>query len=117
MRITRVGKAERYCDATVYNGVAYLAGAVGTPGSGISEQTAQALAEVDRILALVGSSKSNILMATIWLANIADYEAMNAAWDTWVDRDNPPARATSEARLARDHYLVEVVVTAALNPP
>lgn len=37
---------------------------------------------------------------------------MNAAWDAWVARDNPPARATVEAKLAASEYLVEIVVTA-----
>ncbi len=38
--------------------------------------------------------------------------ARGAAWDAWVDKGNPPARATVEARLAGPEYLVEIVVTA-----
>ena len=38
---------------------------------------------------------------------------MNAAWDAWVDKGNPPARATVEARLVAPEYLVEIAVTAA----
>lgn len=38
---------------------------------------------------------------------------MNAVWDAWVDPANPPARATSEAKLATPDYLVEVIVVAA----
>jgi enamine deaminase RidA (YjgF/YER057c/UK114 family) len=53
-------------------------------------------------------------MATIWLADIADFEAMNAVWDAWVDKANPPARATSEGKLASPEYLVEIIVVAAL---
>jgi enamine deaminase RidA (YjgF/YER057c/UK114 family) len=37
---------------------------------------------------------------------------MNAAWDAWVSRENPPARATVEARLAGPEYLVEIVIVA-----
>ena len=40
---------------------------------------------------------------------------MNAVWDAWIDRDNPPARATGEARLAAPEYKVEIIVIAALN--
>ena len=52
-------------------------------------------------------------MAVIWLADIADFAAMNSVWDAWVDTANPPARATSEARLADPGYKVEIVITAA----
>ena len=76
-------------------------------------QTKTALAEVDALLAQAGSDKSKILMAQIWLADIADFEAMNSVWDAWVDTANPPARATGESRLATPEYLVEIIVTAA----
>ena len=33
---------------------------------------------------------------------------MNVAWEAWVDKRNPPARATVEARLAAPQYLVEI---------
>ena len=69
---------------------------------------------IDALLAQAGTDKSKILMATIWLADIADFEAMNAVWDAWVDPANPPARATSEARLATPDYLVEIIVVAAV---
>ena len=52
-------------------------------------------------------------MAQVWLADIADFAAMNSVWDAWVDSVNPPARATCEAKLAAPGYRVEVVVVAA----
>jgi enamine deaminase RidA (YjgF/YER057c/UK114 family) len=39
---------------------------------------------------------------------------MNAAWDAWVDKANPPARATVESKLAGPDYLVEIMVEAAV---
>ena len=57
--------------------------------------------------------RSRILMAQIWLADMADFDAMNSVWDAWVDTDNPPARATGESRLASPDYLVEIIVIAA----
>mgnify|MGYP001088124447 CR=1 FL=1 len=76
-------------------------------------QTRAALASVDRLLALAGSDKSRILSTTIWLADMADFAAMNSVWDAWVDKANPPARATGEAKLAAPKYRVEVIVVAA----
>ena len=41
------------------------------------------------------------------------FPAFNALWEAWVDRENPPARTTVEARLAGERYLVEIMVVAA----
>lgn len=113
--ITRIDPGPRMSDAVVHGNTVYLAGQVGEPGCDVATQTRQTLAEIEAVLAKVGSDKSKILMAVIWLADIADFEAMNAVWDAWVDKDNPPARATSEARLATPEYLVEIIVTAAVG--
>jgi enamine deaminase RidA (YjgF/YER057c/UK114 family) len=42
-----------------------------------------------------------------------DFATMNEAWDSWVDPENTPARATVEARLARPNLRVEMMVIAA----
>ena len=112
--ITRLDPGARMSEAVIHGETIWLAGQVGEPGHDVATQTRQTLAEIEAVLAKVGSDKSKILMATIWLADIADFEAMNAVWDAWVDPANPPARATSEARLATPDYLVEIIVTAAL---
>ena len=57
-----------------------------------------------------------MLSATIWLADMSDFQAMNAIWDEWLDGANAPARATGEAKLASPDYKVEIVVTAARRP-
>lgn len=110
---TNVGK--RLSDMAVYNGVAYLAGQVPDDNTlDIKGQTAQVLATIDRLLAEAGTDKSRILMAQIFVANIAEFPGMNAAWDEWVADGNAPPRATIEARLANPDYKVEIVVTAAV---
>lgn len=111
--IKRLESGTRMSAAVVHGGVVYLAGQVGT-GDDVTAQSQTALAEVERLLALAGSSKARILSTTVWLADIADFAAMNAVWDAWVDPANLPARATGEARLATPYYKVEFIVTAAL---
>ena len=95
--------------------MAYVAGQVGAPGGSVAQQTRDALAEVDRILAAAGTDKTRILMAQIWLADIATFAEMNAVWDGWVAQGHTPARATGESRLATPDYKVEVIVTAAVK--
>ena len=111
--IERLETDHRMSQAVIHGDLIWLAGQVGEPGDDVIAQTKTALAEIDRLLAAAGSDKSRILNATIWLADIANFGAMNSVWDAWVDRDNPPARATSEAKLATSAYLVEIVVVAA----
>ena len=98
--ITRIQPGARMSEAVVHGDAIYLSGQVGEPGDDVATQTRTALAEIEALLAEAGSDKSKILMAQIWLADIADFEAMNGVWDAWVDPANPPARATSGAPLA-----------------
>ena len=94
----------------------YLAGQVAEdPQQDARAQTQSVLAQIDRLLAEAGSSKERILMAHVFLADMADYAGMNAAWDAWVPAGQAPSRATVEARLAKPEWKVEIVVTAALG--
>lgn len=113
--IKRIGVGPRMSEAACYNGIVWLAGQVGKPGGSVAQQTADCLAEVDRILAEAGTDKTRILSVQIWLADIATFAEMNAVWDTWVPTGHTPARATGEAKLATPDYKVEIIVTAALN--
>ena len=112
MTIVRLDKGARMSEAVIHGNTIYLAGQVGE-GADVAAQTRDVLASIDALLERAGSSKANILSATIWLSDIANFAAMNAVWDAWVDKDNPPARATSEGRLAAPQYLVEIIVVAA----
>lgn len=111
-KIQRIEPGRRMSGAVIHGDTIYLAGQVGQ-GADVTAQSKSALAEVERLLALAGSDKSRILSCTIWLADMADFAAMNAVWDAWVDPANPPARATGEAKLATPDYKVEFIVTAA----
>ena len=112
--IIRIEPGPRMSAAVVHGGIAHLAGQVGAPGGSVTEQTRAVLAEVDRILALAGTSKARLLTAQIWLADMAAFGEMNAVWDAWVSPGNTPARATVEAKLATPDYKVEIIVVAAI---
>lgn len=89
MDIKRFETGPRMSQAVVHNGTVYLAGQVGEAGSDVTEQTKQALAEVDRLLALAGTDKTRILSTQIWLADMADFSKMNAVWDGWAPQATP----------------------------
>jgi enamine deaminase RidA (YjgF/YER057c/UK114 family) len=115
MPIEHLHPAKRLSDATIHNGVIYLAGQVPENADApIREQTRNVLGQIDRLLAAVGSGRERLLSVTIYLAQIADYAAMNEVWDEWIAQaPQGPARATVEARLADPQWRIEIQVTAA----
>lgn len=114
MSIRRIEPGPRMVQASVYNGVVYLAGQVGAPGKSVTEQTTAILAEIDRLLKEAGTDKSRLLQAIVWLADMADYNEMNAVWDAWVAAPYGPGRATVQAKMFSPDYRVEMIVTAAV---
>ena len=80
----------------------------------IKGQTAQVLKKMDEAMAAMGTDKSKLLSATIYLSNMSTFAEMNSVWDKWVDGQNTPARATGEAKLAGPEYKVEIIITAAI---
>lgn len=114
MTIERLHSGARMSQAVIHKGLVYLAGQVGAPGEDTAAQTRAVLGKIDALLAEAGTDKSRILTATIWLADMDDFGAMNEVWDQWVGGANAPARATGEVKLATPDYRVEIIVTAAL---
>jgi enamine deaminase RidA (YjgF/YER057c/UK114 family) len=115
MTIERLHVGPRMSEAVVCNGLVFLAGQVAEDASqDAAGQTRQVLAQIERLLAEAGTDKTRILKAQIFLADIADFAAMNAEWDRWVAVGHTPARATVQAKLAKPEWKVEIVATAAL---
>jgi enamine deaminase RidA (YjgF/YER057c/UK114 family) len=78
----------------------------------VAGQAREAFRDLDKFLALCGSSKSHILSATIWLSDIRLRDKMNPAWLAWVDPANLPARACVEGKMADAECLFEIQVIA-----
>lgn len=113
--IKRFDIGPRMSQAVKYNGTVYLAGQVDDSATDTAGQTAAILQKIDRLLVDAGTGKENILSATIWLASMNDFAAMNTVWDQWVPQGHTPARATVEAKLAAPKFLVEIAVVAAVT--
>ena len=115
MSIKRIQPGPRMSQAVVHNGTVYLAGLVADDANAdLKGQTKQILDKIDALLKEAGSDKSKILSANIWLTDIRNWAEMNTVWDAWVAKDNPPARATVEAKLAGPKALIEIMVQAAV---
>jgi 2-iminobutanoate/2-iminopropanoate deaminase len=107
-----------YSQATVANGLCFIAGQVGldadneviAPGD-IRAQTTAAIERMETILAEAGASLSDIVTATVFIVDVGDFAAFNEAWAEKFG-DHRPARATVRADLLLDGLVVEIQATA-----
>lgn len=114
--IQRAGTTRRYSDFCVYEGVVHCVEVPPDETADVTTQTAQMLASLERYLIAAGSGKDRLLMATLYLVDMADYDAVNAVWDAWVPEGTAPCRACVQVvRLASPGWRVEVAVQAALG--
>lgn len=63
---------------------------------GIAEQTERVMENLQAILEAAGSGLGKALKATIFLADLGDFQGMNEVYADYVG-DHPPARATIQA--------------------
>ncbi|MEC5399359.1 RidA family protein [Uliginosibacterium sp. H1] len=114
--IQRLGVTARYADATVFNGLLHAVEVPASEDGNIHQQTRSLLAALEATLQRAGSDKSRILMATVYLTDMADYDGLNAEWEAWLPAGCAPARACVKvAGLARPGWRVEVVAIAAVT--
>lgn len=101
------------------NGFVFLAGQVGdspdAPGrrvdGDIGSEVRAMLANVQRLLAAVGLAPTDVVKCTVYLTDMDDFDAMNAAYREVFTADRPTRATIGVARLARD-FRCEIEVTA-----
>jgi len=115
MTIERKHVGRRMSQVVIHGDTVYLAGQVAedAPSEPAGAQMRDILDRIDRRLADAGTDKTKLLSATIWLADIRDYDAINEVWDAWLPTGHAPARACVEAKLAATKFIVEVGIVAA----
>jgi len=101
--------------AVTIGNIAFLAGQVPDDlAADITTQTRQVLCKLDKVVADLGAIKADIASIQVWLADMTDFQGMNAVWDEWVSAEAPPARATGGVALARPGMRVEMIAVVAL---
>lgn len=115
MSIERIDPDKRWSEAVIHNDVVYYTSVPENLDADIIAQTANTLSAIDILLQRVGSDKSKILDATIFLADKADFAGMNQAWDAWVVAGSAPVRCTVQAALMKPEYKVEIKIVAAIE--
>jgi len=98
----------------VYGPMGWAVATSETESDDVQIQTASALSKLDRVLGEMGTDKTRLLSATVYLTDITRKQEMDQAWCDWIGSDPQhwPQRACVEAGLHRSD-LVEIVVLAA----
>lgn len=86
--------------------------ATGQAPEGVTAQTRQCLHNLRAVLALAGADLGDVVKTTVFLTDMADFAAFNAAYREFFPSD-PPARSTvGVAALARPQLVVEIEAVA-----
>jgi len=102
-------------------GLVFVSGQVGMDSAGrlveegdVVAQTRQALLNVETVLAAAGAKLNDVVQATVYLVDIAQFASFDKAWRE-VFGEHRPTRTTVSASLVWDKLLVEVQVVACLD--
>lgn len=107
-----------YSQAVRTGNLLFLAGQVGldpATGSlvegGVQAQTEQVMKNLQAVLAAAGATFAHAVKTTVFLADIADFAAMNEVYGRYVT-PNPPARSTFQVAALPRGALVEIELVA-----
>lgn len=107
-----------YSQGVEKNGILFIAGQVPVDPQtrvivegGIKEQTRQVLENTGAILATAGYDFSDVVKSTCFMADMADFKAMNEVYGEYYSVD-PPARAAFAVKQLPLGALIEIETVA-----
>lgn len=109
-----------YSQAMICNGMVFTSGQIALTPAGdmvegdVSAQCVQVLANLKAVLEASGSSLSNVIKTTIFLADMEDFAAVNAIYGAAFG-DHKPARSTVAVKTLPKNALVEIDAIAVIG--
>ncbi len=110
-----------YSQGIVVHGLVYTAGQIALDpatgevvAGGVAEQTARVLDNLRAVLAAAGSGLDRVVKTTVFLADMADFGAMNEVYARTFG-DHKPARSTVAAAGLPRGVRVEIEAVAAVR--
>lgn len=106
-----------YSQAVLIDGFLFCSGSLGMDpatgqlADGPEAQTERAMLNVEAILASAGMTTADIVKTTIFLADLANFAAVNAVYARHIP-DPPPARSTVQVAALPRNAEVEIEITA-----
>ncbi len=111
-----------YSQAIKANGFIFVSGQIPLDpvkgeivGTTIEEQAHQVLKNIQAILEAAGSSMSEVVKTTVYLADLNDFSRMNAVYAQYFPEPYPARAAFQVVRLPRD-VKIEIEAIAAAGP-
>lgn len=103
-----------YSQAVKYNGIIYCSGQISLDpvsmeivGDDAREQALQVMKNLGEVLKAAGSSFSEVLKCTIYLASMDDFAIVNEIYSSFFEQD-PPARETVAVKTLPKNVFVEI---------
>jgi 2-iminobutanoate/2-iminopropanoate deaminase len=110
-----------YSQAVIHDGLLYSAGQIALDpstmelvGGDTAAQTEQVFANLRSVLEAAGASLPSVVKTTVYLADMGDFQAMNAVYARHFG-DHRPARSTVAAAALPEGARVEIDVIAAVG--
>jgi 2-iminobutanoate/2-iminopropanoate deaminase len=110
-----------YSQAVIHDGLLYSAGQIALDpstmelvGGDTAAQTEQVFANLRSVLEAAGASLPSVVKTTVYLADMGDFQAMNAVYARHFG-DHRPARSTVAAAALPKGARVEIDVIAAVG--
>ncbi len=116
------GKQTPYSAATVHNDVVYPCGQIPVAADGsiaddIGAQVRQCFDNLERVLTAAGSDLGHLLQVTVYLADLAEFDAYNDAYLTRLSGLPLPPRTTVQVAAFRGAKRIELTAIAAVAAP
>ena len=115
MDIKRLNPTPRWSDATIYNGIVHFVEVPADTSTDTADQIKQVLQQSEVTLNNIGSNKSRLLSATIYITDTANVAALNSAWEVWLPKGAAPSRACVKVELLDPNMLVEIAFVASVE--
>lgn len=123
MSVEYLGGGSNFSEAVRVGHTLYLSGKLGTvPGQGLVEggiqpETRQTLENIKATLEDHGSSMDEVVKCTVFLADIAEWSAMNEVYTTFFPVNKPARSAVAGSGLALNARVeIECIATVGLTP-
>ena len=113
MDIQRINPSPRWSDATIFNDIAHFVEVAVDSNADIHEQVTKVLNQAEKTLAGIGSDKSRILSATIYVTDFNHLKVLNPLWEAWLPENCAPSRACIKVELVDPALLLEIAFVAA----
>lgn len=110
-----------YSHAVMHNGLLLTSGQIGADpvtgqmaGPDAASQTRQCMRNLDAVLRAAGAGWNDVLKATVYLADMADFTAMNEEYKSWFTSGYPARCCVATAGMALGAR-VEIELLAAVS--